>query len=186
MQCIYVFHLSEDTLIPPLFFQEQYNVIWVMNTSWWEYWLVFHFPLNALWFNCYNVTNKCRHFFRITIEFQYANSNMSWVLLAHHQGMQSCTKQSSNPTFPVCRIVPSSLMYEYRMDMCKVIGAACTFECVHSTAITLYTGNDTRVGRLFYITLDSLIMGQQGPKHVGVCVLQHYYTSNSLHIETLL
>ena len=96
-----VFHLSEDTLNPNLFFQEQYNnVIWVMNTNCWGTdWFIFHW-MHSL--NCYNVTNKCAYFFRITIKFQYANSNMSWVLLAHHQGVHSCTKQSSNPS-----IIPS-------------------------------------------------------------------------------
>jgi len=35
------------------------------------------------------------------------------------------------------------------MDMCKVIGAACTFEHVQNIMIILHIGNDTRVGWLF-------------------------------------
>jgi len=34
------------------------------------------------------------------------------------------------------------------MDMCKVIAAACMFERVHSIAIILHAGNDTRAGQL--------------------------------------
>ena len=33
-----------------------------------------------------------------------------------------------------------------------------------------HTGGDKKVQRLFYATVDSLIMGQRGPKHIRVDV----------------
>ena len=45
-------------------------------------------------------------------------------------------------------------------------------------------------GRLSYTTVYSLMMGQQGPKHVAVCVSKHYFNSNRVcalvgHIVTI-
>jgi len=36
------------------------------------------------------------------------------------------------------------------------------------------------VTKLFYVTVHSLMMGQGGQKHVGVCVLKHHCESNKL------
>ena len=48
----------------------------------------------------------------------------------------------------------------------------------HMTGL-LHIGVDNK-GRLFYATVHSLMMGQQGLKHIGVDVLKHYCNSNEL------
>lgn len=45
-------------------------------------------------------------------------------------------------------------------------------------ATVLYTENEKRVGLLFYTLC--LMMGQEGPKHVRICVLKHYDDSNEV------
>ena len=48
------------------------------------------------------------------------------------------------------------------------------------TTELLHTGDDKKVKRLLYTTVHYLMMGQWGPKHVAVDVLQHYCNSNEL------
>jgi hypothetical protein len=44
----------------------------------------------------------------------------------------------------------------------------------------LHTGDDRKVGQLFYTTVQSLTMSQLSPKHVGVCILKHYRNSKGV------
>ena len=53
--------------------------------------------LCALLFSCYNVANKGTHFVRITL-FSYTNSCMFMALLAQHQEVHNCVRQSSDPS----------------------------------------------------------------------------------------
>ena len=46
--------------------------------------------------------------------------------------------------------------------------------------ILLYPGDDKNVKRLFYATMHLLMMGQSGPKHVGVDILKYYWNSNAV------
>jgi hypothetical protein len=48
------------------------------------------------------------------------------------------------------------------------------------TTVLLHTGEDTKVKRLFYVIVYSLMVGQLGPKHVGVDVLKHKCDCNEL------
>jgi hypothetical protein len=71
--------------------------------------------------------------------------------------------------------------------MCTVTGAACrcsqtyrllqllrTCRLVCTYPVYTHTLTNRRVGRLFYTTEHSLMVGQWVPKHVAVCVLKHY------------
>lgn len=51
---------------------------------------------------------------------------------------------------------------------------------VTNLATFLPAGNDRRVGRLFCATVHCLMMGHLGPKHVGVCVEEHYGNSTEV------
>jgi hypothetical protein len=60
----------------------------------------------------------------------------------------------------------------------------------YKLATILYIGDEKRVGRLFYTVLLYVMMGQQGLKHVGICVLKHYCNSTEVfaligHIVTI-
>jgi hypothetical protein len=48
------------------------------------------------------------------------------------------------------------------------------------TTVLLHTGEETKVKRLFYIIVYSLMVGQLRPKHVGVEVLKYKCDSNEL------
>ena len=54
------------------------------------------------------------------------------------------------------------------------------YSCSDELATFLHAGNDRRVGRLFCATVHCLMMGQLGPKHVGVCVEKQYGNSNEV------
>jgi len=61
----------------------------------------------------------------------------------------------------------------------------CSSYCAHSNKLAnfvtiLHNEHDGTVGRLFYTNLHSLLIGQWGPKRVGVCVLKHYSNSNKV------
>jgi len=44
-------------------------------------------------------------------------------------------------------------------------------------ATILYIGFDSRIGRLCYTAVHSVVMDQLGLKRIGVCVLKHYCNS---------
>jgi len=91
------------------------------------------------------------------------------------------------------------------VGLSAVTGAACRFEreytqsyrlfqllctypplysCSDELATFLPAGNDRRVGRLFCATVHCLMMGQLGPKHVGVCVELRAFVGHVLTVES--
>ena len=68
---------------------------------------------------------------------------MFWALLAHYQVVHSEIKQSSNLPITLnmfnCRTVRQCM--NIVMDMYKVNGAACRFECIYRLLHLLYTNS---------------------------------------------
>ena len=128
--------------------------------------------------HCYDVTNKYTH--RIMIMFWYTNSYMFRALMVHHQGGHNCIKPNVQPFYQP----PYTEISQF--CQCKVIklDTVTNLREFHVSAML------AELDVWFYTNVHSLIMGQWGPKHVGVCTLKHYCNSNEVcafvgHIVTI-
>ena len=77
-----------------------------------------------------------------------------------------------------------SLEYREYTQSYRLFQLLCThsllYSCSDELAAFLPAGNDRRVGRLFCATVHCLMMGQLGPKHVRVCIEEHYGNSTEV------
>ena len=152
---------------------------------------VVYFMQTHISYDCYIVTNKMH-----TLRQYY--DKVSICILPHVSGLTGPSSGSARLYKTIIQPLYHSQHVELSqvcqctsivMDMCTVTGAAgthtqglvqllCTHPSLYSYIDKLVTiqhiGNDRWVGKLFYTTVHSLIMGQQGPKHVGFCTLKHY------------